>query len=58
MKNRCTKKEVTADNEKRRFDKETTKAALDNLCQFIADEEDMLAEDKAATESMTMLPLS
>jgi hypothetical protein len=57
-KNRHTKKEVATDNEKRRFNEETTKAALDNLCQFIADEEDMLAEDKATTESTTMLPPS
>jgi hypothetical protein len=57
MKNRHTKDEIAADTEKRRVDKETTRAALHNLCQFIADEEDMLAEDEA-TESVTMLPPS
>jgi hypothetical protein len=42
-KKRRTKEQVSADAEKKRVDEETTRKALENLRQFIADEEDKLA---------------
>jgi hypothetical protein len=43
VKKRRTKEEVSANMEKKRVDEETTRKVLENLCQFIADEEDKLA---------------
>jgi hypothetical protein len=44
MKKRRTKAEIAADSKKKEFDKATTEAALHQLHQFIATEEDRLAE--------------
>ena len=43
VKKRHTKEQVSADAEKKRPDEETTRKALNNLHQFIANKEDMLA---------------
>jgi len=46
MRKRRTKEEVAADIKKKKLDDQTTKAALQWLSQFIANEEDQLAEDE------------
>ena len=46
MRKRRTKEEVAADIKKKKLDDQITKAGLERLYQFIADEEDQLAEDE------------
>ena len=46
MRKRRTKEEITANIEKKKLEKVTTEAALHRLYQFIAAEEDQLAEDE------------
>jgi hypothetical protein len=63
-KKRRTKEEIAADNKKKTFDKAITEAALHNLHQFIATEEDRLAEGeidvhvKKNTPSLRPRPLT
>jgi hypothetical protein len=46
MKKRRTKEEIVADNKKKHLEKKTTEAALHRLYEYIAGEEDRLAEDE------------
>lgn len=46
MRKRRTKEEIAADIEKKKLEKATTEAALRQLYEFIAAEEDQLAEDE------------
>ncbi|KAI0276767.1 hypothetical protein BC826DRAFT_946634, partial [Russula brevipes] len=55
-KKRHTKDEIAAEVEKKKIDKETTKLGLHRLYQFIAQEEDRLAEDEAATNAKIIAP--
>ena len=56
MRKRCTKEEVATDIKKKRLNEQTTKVALHRLYQFIADEEDELAEDKVNAHGKNFPP--
>ena len=56
VKKRRTKQEISADAEKKRVDEETTRKALENLRQFIADEEDKLAAHEVTENEDILAP--
>jgi hypothetical protein len=56
MKKQCTKEEIVTAAKKKEVDEKTTKAALHHLYQFIADEEDRLAEDEVNMHGKSLPP--
>ena len=56
VKKRHTKEQISANAEKKRVNEETTKKALENLYQYIANKEDMLAGHKVAENKDILAP--
>jgi hypothetical protein len=56
VKKRHTKEQISANAEKKRVNEETTKTALENLYQYITNEEDMLAGDEVAENEDILAP--
>ena len=54
MKKWCTKEDIATAAKKKKVDEKTTKEALHKLYQFIANEEDCLAEDEVATHGRNL----